>query len=533
MGKLLRAKPEGPKYLEGYPQTKESLKKAKWLKFIQKFRGYNKEVTKAFARSFNGHAVEVGDLKFTITEATVAAATSLPQEGERWFKNRGLDDQGWKVMLKNPGIDTSIFTKGIPVHAIKEEWSTLLLLVQKFITCEGRFGTMYMYHARIMMNFMEGHALNLPYFLLSSLKKMSSTVQKHVGHIEPHLYHHGFIKILIEDQLKNTKDTWEKFLIRNHFQEVTEASASSSPKIPKRSRRKERNVTAQDLPTIDTQETVQEEEEEGARNKKQKKDKGKITIQETYPSPEPSIEEDSQTLADRLAHLQAAAITKRKQKEKQSAQEKSTSSYVRRSSRLKGKKSVTQEKQSHFIDLGEGTPEKAPTQPDIESSPPHVESTPPRDESPFQPEPQPDFDFEQSPRKTPEVDPDQQEVYNYLESLEQSVAGPSTTLPLDEQVQSLKQEVFELEVLNRHIKQENEALKEQSKVDKIVHDNTMLHLGLWQKKNRKLKKKCKKLSRALINLKFRCLVKKPRTILASRRKRRRLDVLAEASEHMD
>ena len=79
MGKLLRAEPEGPKYLEGYPQTKEALKKAKWLKFIQKFRGYNKEVTKGFARSFNGHTVEVGDLKFTITEATIAAANSLPQ----------------------------------------------------------------------------------------------------------------------------------------------------------------------------------------------------------------------------------------------------------------------------------------------------------------------------------------------------------------------------------------------------------------------------------------------------------------------
>ncbi len=49
MGKLLRAEPEGPKYLEGYPQTKEALKKEKWLKFIQKFRGYDKEVTKAFS----------------------------------------------------------------------------------------------------------------------------------------------------------------------------------------------------------------------------------------------------------------------------------------------------------------------------------------------------------------------------------------------------------------------------------------------------------------------------------------------------
>ena len=162
MGKLLRAEPEGSKYLEGYPQTKEALKKAKWLNFIQKFRGYDKEVTKAFARSFNGHTVEVGDLKFTITENTIATTTSLPQVGDRWFKNRGVENQAWKDMLKNPGMDTSIFTKGIPVHVIKGEWTALLLLVQKFITCEGRFGTMYMYHARIMMNFIEGHTINLP-----------------------------------------------------------------------------------------------------------------------------------------------------------------------------------------------------------------------------------------------------------------------------------------------------------------------------------------------------------------------------------
>ena len=134
-------------------------------------------------------------------------------------------------MLKNPGMDTSIFTKGIHVHVIKEEWTALLLLVQKFITCEGRFGTMYMYHARIMMNFMEGHAINLPYFLLASLKKMSITVQKHVGNIEPHLYHHGLIKILIEEQLKKSKDTWDQFLTKNYFQEPAEASGSSPSKI--------------------------------------------------------------------------------------------------------------------------------------------------------------------------------------------------------------------------------------------------------------------------------------------------------------
>ena len=69
MGKLLRAEPEGPKFIEGFPQAKEMLRKAKWLRFIQKFRGYHKEVTKAFARSFDGSEAEIGDLKFSVNEA--------------------------------------------------------------------------------------------------------------------------------------------------------------------------------------------------------------------------------------------------------------------------------------------------------------------------------------------------------------------------------------------------------------------------------------------------------------------------------
>ena len=63
--------------MEGYPQVRDILKKENWLRFIQKFRGYHKEVTKAFARSFNGLEVEVGDLKFVVNEASIAIATEL------------------------------------------------------------------------------------------------------------------------------------------------------------------------------------------------------------------------------------------------------------------------------------------------------------------------------------------------------------------------------------------------------------------------------------------------------------------------
>jgi len=63
--------------------------------------------------------------------------------------------------------------------------------------------------------------------------------------------------------------------------------------------------------------------------------------------------------------------------------------------------------------------------------------------------------------------------------------------------------------LNKHIKKENETLKEQSKLDKAIHDNTILPLRLWYKKNRKLKRKNRNLSRTLINLKYRLLMKSP------------------------
>lgn len=58
----------------------------------------------------------------------------------------------------------------------------------------------------------------------------------------------------------------------------------------------------------------------------------------------------------------------------------------------------------------------------------------------------------------------------------------------------------------------------------------MLQLGLWNKKNKKLKKKNNKLNRALINLKYRFLMRKPRMAVGAKKsKKRKLDVLAEVS----
>ena len=217
---IVRTEPVGKKFMEGYPQLKEILQKAQWLNFIEKFDGFHKEVTKYFARAFDRVEVKVGDIKFAVIESLVAEATVLPNMGERWFKNRGIIGEEWKAFLKKPGMDTSIFKKGIPSTTLKGKWREMLFIIQKFITCEGRFGCMFFYHARVLMNFLEDKEINLPYFLLNSLRKMAGMVQKRIYFIDNTMYHHALIKLLIEFHLKIIGDTWEDFITRNHFQEI-------------------------------------------------------------------------------------------------------------------------------------------------------------------------------------------------------------------------------------------------------------------------------------------------------------------------
>jgi len=70
-----------------------------------------------------------------------------------------------------------------------------------------------------MMHFLEEHHMNLPYFLLHILKKMSMNVQKKIQFIDSTMYRHGLVKILVEFHLQSVGDDWENFLVRNHFKE--------------------------------------------------------------------------------------------------------------------------------------------------------------------------------------------------------------------------------------------------------------------------------------------------------------------------
>jgi hypothetical protein len=108
------------------------------------------------------------------------------------------------------------FPKGTPITLIKPRWHDLLLILKQFITCEGRYGLVFLYHIRLLMIFL-GFKLNMPFYLFMSLHKMSKLYQKQKFNPLSSLFHHGLIRILLLSHLAKIGDTWEDFLCRNNF----------------------------------------------------------------------------------------------------------------------------------------------------------------------------------------------------------------------------------------------------------------------------------------------------------------------------
>jgi hypothetical protein len=62
-----------------------------------------------------------------------------------------------------------------------------------------------------------GFKLNLPFYFLRSLQKMSRFYQRQNPNSESSLFHHGLIQVLVNAQLLKIGDSWKGFLVRNGF----------------------------------------------------------------------------------------------------------------------------------------------------------------------------------------------------------------------------------------------------------------------------------------------------------------------------
>jgi hypothetical protein len=207
-GQIIRLEPEGTELLEAYPQMAQKFKDAGWFNFFSTFQGHDEQISMAFAQNFDGFESVVGKLLMHVTEHSIAKACRLLVYGERWWKKENVVMEFVNQFLI-PEKQNPNWNKGIPHRWVRKEWHTALLIIHRYITCEGRFSLVYLYHIRLLIHINGDYPLNLPYFLLKSLSKMSKRVQSHPATTKGSLFHQGLIRTLVVFSLNEVHKSWD------------------------------------------------------------------------------------------------------------------------------------------------------------------------------------------------------------------------------------------------------------------------------------------------------------------------------------
>jgi hypothetical protein len=173
-------------------------------------------------------------LEFEVTEASISAATGIPITGEKWFKAMALSSAYAKYLFK-PEHQASDLSKGVPRGQLIEQFDRILKIIQRYFTCEGRFNTLYQYHIRILLHFTGKVEMNIPYYLLRSIGKMSDRIQSKSKDVDSSLFHSGLIRMLVSEELGKKEISWEHFVVTSHFKldlASTPQSQNASPLSP-------------------------------------------------------------------------------------------------------------------------------------------------------------------------------------------------------------------------------------------------------------------------------------------------------------
>jgi hypothetical protein len=212
MAPMVRIEPNDIQTLLSFDNARDDLERNGWHVFVEKFEGFNLKVSQEFTLTFNSCREKIGDIELDLNEYFISQATGLPAVGQKWFKYSKVEEVPWSLLFTSRRITSC--NRGMHVLALKPRWHDLLAIVKQFVTCEGRYGLVFLYHLRFLMSFID-FPLNMPYFILRSLYKMAKQFKRKKSNSS--LFRHCLIKIIIIHQLKLNNDCWDAFLLCNVF----------------------------------------------------------------------------------------------------------------------------------------------------------------------------------------------------------------------------------------------------------------------------------------------------------------------------
>jgi hypothetical protein len=110
----------------------------------------------------------------------------------------------------------------MPVSHLEDEWQDLFKGIQLYITSEGRYDKMMLYHFKLLDHFTGKTLLNLPFFFHKSLTKVCKKIRAETLSMKNTLCHFGLIKLIILEELRQRGRTWHHFLFWEGFETQTQ-----------------------------------------------------------------------------------------------------------------------------------------------------------------------------------------------------------------------------------------------------------------------------------------------------------------------
>jgi len=206
-GEILIKELSDTAYLKAHPEVCQMFKEAGCYRFCEKLQGSHQGVVEAFALSFDGVKAKVGTMEMQVDEDLIAIATEIPRIGERWFKTTITKDIEFRSYLR-PEHKCITWNKDVPMSYLEEKWKHILKSTQVYITREGWYSRVMIYHFKLMNHFTGRTPLNLPYYIHRNLTKMAHQVHAKPNQMQGRLFHHDLIKLIIFEELQRRNRTW-------------------------------------------------------------------------------------------------------------------------------------------------------------------------------------------------------------------------------------------------------------------------------------------------------------------------------------
>jgi hypothetical protein len=104
--------------------------------------------------------------------------------------------------------------KGLNPSTLREPWKELARIIQRYITCDGRYDVIRPHHLKLMASLKQRLVLNLPFFMNVILHEVAFITQKYKDPVTV-IIHHRLVKLITNKSLSQTQLTWDNLIEAN------------------------------------------------------------------------------------------------------------------------------------------------------------------------------------------------------------------------------------------------------------------------------------------------------------------------------